>query len=137
MKGIITFLELLITAAILILSFLHFFPQYSIRTNWASVLLDLTLMDTLNTIDAIGKTYEYATSAGQDSSFEKFMEKLYSPQYTERAYIWWKEVSGLPGGYSTPIPYYRESKKESLIDVVEIGGNYYVYSFTIGLGYPY
>ena len=78
MKGIINILEFLLTGAILILAFLHFFPQYSIKTEWSSTLLGLSVIDTLNTIERLNKTYDFATDSGE---FQSFMNKIYSPQY--------------------------------------------------------
>jgi len=136
MKGIVNILELLITGVILILAFLHFFPQYSIKTNWSSVLLDSLVKDTLSTIDGLNKTYDFAISLGPE--FEDFMEDLHTPPNTNQTYVWWKEVDNLPGGHDTSNrPYFRKAKEETMVDVIESGDDYYVYSFTLGMGYPY
>ena len=135
MKGVVSIIELLITGVILILAFIHFFPQYSIRTNWSSTLLDLSVKDTLNTIDRLNKTHDFAVASIEGNEFEAFMEKLYSPEYTNQAFVWWKEVNGL--GASSSVPYFTEAKKETMVDVIVIDEIFYVYSFTLGLGYPY
>jgi len=139
MKGIASVLELLLTGIILILAFLHFFPQYSIRTNWDSALLELSVKDTLNTIDRLNKTYDFSIMACQGSEFETFMNKTFSPVYSDEAYVWWKEVENLDdqGGISCRVPYFTKGKKETIVDVVVIDDTFYVYSFTLGLGYPY
>ncbi|MEM5793232.1 MAG: hypothetical protein QXY45_02635 [Candidatus Aenigmatarchaeota archaeon] len=136
MKGVVNIFELLITAIILILAFLHFFPQYSIHVNWDSALLDSYVKDTLITIDRLGQTY---TFAADDSEFENFMSRLFDPSKTGQALIWWKEVRSYPLGISssTRKPYFSSSAKESLVDVVYVGDTFYVYSFTLGIGYPY
>ena len=138
MKGLVNVLELLLTGVILILAFIHFFPQYSITTGWSSVLLDTYVVDTLNTIDRLDKTYDYAIASGDPNEFEQFMNKTFSPYYTGQSFIWWKEVDNLPGGQDTSRkPYFTEAKREAIVDVVDIGGTFYVYSLSLGLGYPY
>jgi len=137
MKGLINILELLLTGIILIIAFFHFFPQYSIRTNWSSVLLDLSTKDVLSTIDRLDKVYNYSID---NDEFEMFMNKIFSPEYSGEPYIWWKEVHNLPGGESTAnIPYFVEAKKETIVDVYvdPSDDKFYVYTFSLGLGYPY
>jgi len=134
MKGIVNIIELTITSVILVLAFLHFFPQYSIKTKWNSVLLDIYVQDTLTTIDRIGNTYTFATNTFE---FNNFMNRVFSPEYGNQVFVWWKEIDGLPGDYNSKKPYFSEAKKETIIDVVNIGDEFYVYSFTLGLGYPY
>ncbi len=135
MKGVVSIIELLVTGVILILAFIHFFPQYSIRTNWSSTLLDLSVKDTLNAIDRLNKTHDFAVASIEGNEFETFMEKLYSPEYTNQTFVWWKEVNGL--GASSNVPYFTEAKKEAMVDVIVIDEIFYAYSFTLGLGYPY
>jgi len=140
MKGIVSVLELLLTGIILVLAFLHFFPQYSIRTNWSSALLDLSVIDTLNTIDRLEKTYDYAIAECQDSEFEVFMNNTFSPEYSNEVYIWWKDISDIDGSeISCDAPYFTEAKKETIVDVFEnpTTDDFYVYSFCLGIGYPY
>jgi hypothetical protein len=138
MKGIVNVLELLLAGIILILAFLHFFPQYSVRTNWSSVILELMVRDTLTIIERTNKIYEFTT---QDSNFENFMSNLYSLDSTGQSLIWWKEIDvsspALPGASSTNRPYFTEAKEETIVDVVEISDEFYIYSFTLGMGYPY
>lgn len=139
MKGIISILELLITGVILVIAFLHFFPQYSIKTNWNSVLLDLQVRDTLTTIDRFNKTYDFSIATGTGNQFETFMEKLYSPQYTNQVLIWWKEIRGMSYDQfkNSTVPYFVQSSKEAIVDVFVFNDQFYVYSFSLSLGYPY
>ncbi len=138
MKGIVSILELLITGVILLLAFTHFFPQYSIKTKWSSELLDISVKDTLTTTDRLNKTYDYATASCQGSDFETFMNNIFSAEYSSEPYIWWKEVSNIDGNeVSCDTPYFTEAKKETMVDVVVVDETFYVYSFTLGLGYPY
>jgi hypothetical protein len=141
MKGVVSILELLITGIVLILAFVHFFPQYTVRTNWSPAILDMTIVDTLSTIDNLDRTYSYATSNCQGSNFEDFMDQVFSSQYSGEPYVWWKEVVDHNNGMSEvncPIPYFTEAKKETIVDVFEDSeGNFYMYSFSLGLGYPY
>ena len=138
LKGIVTILEVMLTAIILILAFLHFFPQYSVKTEWDSVLLGVKVKDILNTIDRMNKTHDFATST---SEFDEFIESIFQPDsgLIETPMIWWKEVKG-PAvlGFSVEDePYFTEGHKESMIDVFNISNTYYNYTFTLGLGYPY
>ena len=138
MKGLINILELLLTGVILVLAFFHFFPQYSIRTNWSSVLLDLSTKDILNTIDRLNKTYDYSIATGVGNEFEVFMSEVSSPEYSGESYVWWKEIHNLPNGINTTnTPYFTEAKKETIVDVVVIDEEFYVYTFSLGIGYPY
>ena len=141
MKGLINILELLITGIILILAFFHFFPQYSIRTDWSSVLLGLSTKDVLNTIDRLNKTYDYSIDNDDgviNTGFEILMNKTFSPEYSGEPYVWWKEIHSLPNGINTTnIPYFTEAKKETIVDVIVIDGEFYVYTFSLGMGYPY
>jgi len=136
LKGIVTILEVMLTGVILILAFLHFFPQYSVKTEWDSVLLSVKVRDTLNTIDRLNKTYEFATN---NVSFDNFMNNIFYPEMTEGVLIWWKEVDGPEEINLTDyrVPYFTEGHKESMVDVVNISNTYYNYTFTLGLGYPY
>ncbi len=139
MKGIISILELLITGVILVLAFVHFFPQYSIRTNWNLVLLDLRVRDTLTTIDRLNKTYDFSIAAGTGNQFETFMEKVYSPEYFKQTLVWWKEIHGSSYDQfrNSSIPYFTQAQKETIVDTIVIEDTFHVYSFTLGLGYPY
>lgn len=134
MKGIVTILEVAFTGVVLVLAFLHFFPQYSIKTEWDSTLLDLTVKDTLNTIDRLNKTYDFARDS---TAFNEFMSNLFSPQYTGTAMIWWKDIDNLIVGVDTRVPYFSRAKKVTIVDVVNTTNGFEVYSFTLGLGYVY
>jgi len=133
MKGIMSILEVLITGMILFVAFLHFFPQYVIRTKWDGILLHTKVMDTLNTIDNLNKTYEFATNSNE---FSEFMGSVFQPEATGGVVVWWKLVDGLDVT-NEPIPYFTSGYKESIVDVVNTTSGYKVYSFTIGLGYPF
>jgi hypothetical protein len=134
MKGIVTILEVAFAGVVLVLAFLHFFPQYSIKTQWDPTLLDLTVRDTLNTIDRLNKTYDFA----RDSlAFDRNMSVLFSSQYTGTPMIWWKDVDNLPEGTDTRIPYFSNAKKATIIDVINTTDGFKVYSFTLGLGHVY
>jgi len=114
MKGIMSIIEVMITGVILLVAFLHFFPQYSIRSKWGMVLLDMKVMDTINTIDRLGKTRDFATSS---DDFKNFMESLFTPE----ALIYWKEVNGLEGyTEDMSVPYFTQGQKESIVDVTDI-----------------
>ena len=136
MKGVVNIIELVVTGVILILAFLHFFPQYSIKTNWSSALLDTYVKDTLTTMERYGLTYQLATD---DNEFENFMSSIFDPSTTGQTFVWWKEINSDPPGLgsSTRKPYFSDARSETLIDVIDVGGTFYVYSFTLGLGYPY
>lgn len=133
MKGIMSILEVLITGMILFVAFLHFFPQYAIRTKWDGALLHAKVMDTLNTIDRLNKTYEFATDSNQ---FENFMNSTFHPERTGGILVWWKSVNGLDI-VDEPLPYFTKGYKESIVDVVNTSSGYKTYSLTIGLGYPF
>lgn len=123
----------MITGIILVLAFLHFFPQYAVKTNWDKILLGEKVRDTLNTIDRLDKTYELAINP---IAFNTFMENLFQPEQINVTMIWWSEVDGLE--VTNPsIPFYAEGFTESMVDVVKTASGYKVYSFTLGLGYPY
>jgi hypothetical protein len=140
MKGIMSIIEVMITGIILFVAFLHFFPQYAINSKWDKALLVIKVRDTLNTIDRLNKTYDLATS---NDAFTAFMNRTFLPEKTGGVVVWWKVVEGIsPSTYQTP--YFTEGYKESIVDVVNTtdwgcsGDNCYkVYSFTLGLGYPY
>ena len=133
-------IEVLITGMILFVAFLHFFPQYVIRTKWDTVLLHVKVTDTLSTIDRLNKTYELATDPVE---FEEFMSSVFLPEQTGEVVVWWRDVSG-DIDIDEPVPYFTKGYKESIVDVINttVGGCpdnncYKVYSFTLGLGYPY
>jgi hypothetical protein len=133
MKGIMSIIEVMITGVILFVTFLHFFPQYVIRTRWDSVFLQVKVRDTLNTIDRLNKTYELATDSDE---FQGFMNSTFLPERTGGVVVWWKDVSG-DVEISEPVPYFTKGYKESIVDVVNTTTGYKVYSFTLGLGYPF
>ena len=135
MKGIVNLLEVTLTAIILLLVFAYFFPRYSIKTQWDSLLLEVTVKDTLNVIDNMNKTYDFATDNDQ---FNNFMSKIFSPEYTGTAMVWWKDIENLDNGVDTRVPYFSTAKKKTIVDVVYTEENgFEVYSFTLGIGYVY
>ncbi len=134
MKGIISILEVLLTALILILAFLHFFPQYVVKTNWKSALLETSVIDTVNTIDRMNRTYEYATNS---TAFNQFLSGVYSPQYTGTALVYWKVVNDLSEGLNSTVPFFTKGYKETMVDVANTTTGYKVYSFTLGLGFVF
>ncbi len=132
-------IEVLITGMILFIAFLHFFPQYAIRTRWDSILLHVKVMDTLNTIDRLNKTYEFATDS---DAFNEFMNSTFKPEVTGGILVWWKQVEPEQfrleqGIVNEPTPYFSRGYKESIVDVVNTTSGYKNYSFTLGLGYPF
>jgi len=139
MKGLMTIIEVLITGMILFVAFLHFFPQYVIRTKWDSTLLQVKVMDTLNTVDRLNKTYEFATDSDK---FNKFMNITFLPEQTGGVVVWWKDVNG-DIEIHEPVPYFTKGYKAAIVDVVNVTDGctddncYKVYSFTVGLGYPF
>lgn len=134
-KGIVNLLEVVLVAIILIIAFLHFFPQYEIKTEWDKKLLEVELRDTMVTIDRLGKTHEFAVQ--DPDEFEKFMSNVYSLDYRDTVYVWWKGVDGYPGASSDPVPYYTMGSEKSMVDVHRQGNSFYIYTFTVGLGTPY
>ncbi len=134
MKGIISILEVLLTALILILSFLHFFPQYVVKTNWKSALLETAVIDALNTVDRMNMTYEFAKN---NTQFNQFINSVYSPKYTGTALVSWKNIEDLSEGSNTTIPYFSKGYKETMVDVVNTTAGYKVYSFTLGMGFVF
>jgi len=139
MKGLMSIIEVLITGMILFIAFLHFFPQYVIRTRWDGILLHVKVMDTLNTIDRLNKTYEFATDS---DAFDEFMNSAFKPEATGGIIIWWKQVEpeqfrSEQGIVNEPLPYFTRGYKESIVDVVNTTSGYRVYSLTLGLGYPF
>jgi len=139
MKGIMSIIEVLITGMILFVTFLHFFPQYVIRTKWDGILLHVKVTDTLNTIDRLNKTYEFVTNSDE---FNKFMNSTFRPEQTGGVIVWWKQIEpeqfrSEQGIFNEPVPYFTRGYKESIVDVVNTTSGYKVYSFTLGLGYPF
>ena len=133
MKGIMSIIEVMITGIILFVALVHFFPQYCIRSDWSKAFLMQKVRDTLNTIDRLNKTYEFA-KAGNKAEFEKFMNSTFKPE----ALIWWREVRDLDGQADIlEIPPISEGYREFIIDVVNTSSGFDVYAFGIGLGYPY
>lgn len=134
MKGIISILEVLLTALILILAFLHFFPQYIVKTNWKSALLETTVRDTLNTIDRTNNSYGLAINT---TDFSQFMNSIHSPKYTGTAIVFWKVIQNLPEGSNSTIPYFSKGYRETMIDVANTTSGFRVYSFTLGMGFVF
>lgn len=126
-------IEVMITGIILFVALFHFFPQYSIRSEWGRALLMQKVRDTLNTIDRLNKTYEFAKLANK-VEFEKFMNATFKHE----ALIWWREVRDLDGQPDiVEAPSISEGYREFIIDVVNTSSGFDVYIFGIGLGYPY
>jgi len=75
-KGIVNILELLLAGVILMLAFIHFFPQYSIKNQWSYALLEVYARDTLKTIDNLDNTYDYALADGVGNEFDNFMNRI-------------------------------------------------------------
>lgn len=142
MKGIVSILELMITGIILVLAFIHFFPQYSIKTNWDSVLLDLQVKDVLTTIDRSDKTLEYAVS-DDSGAFDNFMNTIYNIDYSNQTMVFMKEIQGTCQEFqgqtfkNSKSRYFAKSQKETIVDVFSDGDTFCIYSFTLILGYPY
>ena len=143
MKGVINILEVMTVGIILLMALIFFFPHYSIKSRWNSVLLSIKVKDTLNTIDRMNKTLDFAKN---QTKFDNFMKNIYTPPtgYSYGAIIWWKNIqSPFPnflieqGIINQPLPYFTEAEKETIIDVINTTYGYRVYSFTLGLGYPY
>jgi hypothetical protein len=134
MKGIMSIIEVMITGMILFIAFLHFFPQYTIKSKWNNALLVLNVRDTLNTIDRMNKTYDFAKS---NVEFDNFMNRTFQPEKTGTVVVWWKVVEG-DASPTYAIPYFTEGYKESIVDVYnDTVSVFKVYSFTLGIGYPY
>ncbi|MFN6992551.1 MAG: hypothetical protein ACK4MM_07530 [Fervidobacterium sp.] len=134
MKGIVSILEVGLTGIILVLLFLHFFPQYSVKTNWNDVLLQKTVEDALYIIDRTNKTYDFAKNTTQ---FDQFMTRVFSVERTSSPIVWWKDIENLPGATDTKISYFTKAKKATIVDVVNDGGTFRVYSFTLIMGYVF
>ncbi len=134
MKGIISIIEVMLTGLILMISFLFFFPQYSIKTQWSDALLEIKIKDTLAAIDSLNKTYDFATNSTQ---FNDFMNNVFNPEFTGSAVVWWEDVQNLIEGQDTTIPYFTKAQKKTIIDVVNTTDGYQVYSLTLGLGYVF
>jgi len=140
MKGIMSIIEVMITGMILFVAFLHFFPQYTIKSKWTNTLLIVKVRDTINTIDRMNKTYVFA----KDSvAFKNFINRTFLPENSGSIIVSWKNIDNetfiTEEGLSPnePTPYFTEGYKESIVDVVNTSTGYHVYSFTLGLGYPY
>jgi len=140
MKGVINILEVVTVGIILLMALIFFFPHYSVKSKWNSVLLSVKVKDTLNTIDRMNNTLEFAKN---QTKFDSFIKNIFTPA-TSGAMIWWKNIqSPFPnflleqGITNQPLPYFTEAEKETIIDVINTTYGYRVYSFTLGLGYPY
>jgi hypothetical protein len=134
MKGVMSIIEVMITGIILLIAFLHFFPQYTIKSKWNPALLNVKVRDTIKTIDRLNKTYQFATDLNK---FDNFMNSVFLPEETGEVTVWWRNVYGISAPQDTT-PYFTEGYKESMIDVYNTTTDgYHVYSFTLGLGYPF
>lgn len=133
MKGVMSIIEVMITGIILFVAFFHFFPQYTIRSKWGGILLEVKVKDTLNTIDRLNKTYEFALDSDE---FDRFMNATFLPEQAGGVVVWWREIKGLDVP-EEPIPYFTQGYRESMVDVINTTEGYKVYSFTLGLGYPF
>lgn len=133
MKGIMSIIELMITGLILFIAFIHFFPQYTIRSKWNSVLLSTKVRDVTNTIDRLNKTYDFAIDLNE---FDNFMNNALLPEKTGTVVVWWRSVNGITAP-EDKMPYFTEAYRESMVDVINTTDGYKVYSFTLGLGHPF
>jgi len=134
MKGVMSIIEVMITGLILLIAFLHFFPQYTIRSKWNSALLSVKVRDTIKTIDRLNETYEFATDLNK---FDNFMNSVFLPEETGEITVWWRNVYGIAAPPDST-PYFTEGYREAMVDVYNTTTNgYHVYSFTLGLGYPF
>jgi len=70
MKGIVHIIEVLMTGIVLVLAFMFFFPQYSIKSKWDTVLLAVKVRDTLNTVDRLNKTYDFGLTEKNEEAKE-------------------------------------------------------------------
>jgi hypothetical protein len=135
MKGIMSIIEVMITGMILFVAFLHFFPQYTIKSKWDKALLVVKVRDTLNTIDRMNETYDFAKS---NVEFDNFMNRTFQPEKAGGVVVWWKVIEGNIQTSTYNIPYFTEGYKESIVDAYNTTTDgYHVYSFTLGIGYPY
>lgn len=115
MKGIVNIIEVAITGMILVLAFFHFFPKYSIKSNWDNVLLLTQVKDILNVIDNMDRLHTYATNTQE---FNEFMENILATS-EKGAVIWWKQTDGL--GFENPrIPHFTKAKKATMVDVTDM-----------------
>lgn len=134
MKGVMSIIEVMITGLILLIAFLHFFPQYTIKSKWNSALLSVKVRDTIKTIDRLNETYEFATDLNK---FDNFMNSVFLPEETGEVTVWWRNINGISASIDTT-PYFTEGYREAMVDVYNTTTNgYHVYSFTLGLGYPF
>lgn len=140
MKGIINIIEVITVAIILLMALIFFFPHYSVKSKWNSVLLSIRVRDTLNSIENMNKTLEFAKN---QNTFDNFMKNIFTPS-TSGAIIWWKDIQSPTPNFlieegidKQPIPYFTEAAEEKIIDVVNTTYGYRVYTFTLGMGYPY
>ena len=75
--------------------------------------------------------------------FDNFMGNVFTPS-ASGAMIWWKNIQS-PHPYflneegitNRDVPYFTEAQKTTIVDVVNTTNGYRVYSFTLGMGYPY
>ena len=115
MKGIVSLIEVAITGVILMLAFFHFFPKYSIKSNWDTVLLDTQVKDILNVIENMEKTNIYATDKQE---FDLFMQNVLATS-EQGAVIWWEDTEGL--GLEDPqIPHFTKAQKATIVDATDV-----------------
>ena len=136
-KGFVNFLEIVFVAIIVVMAFLHFFPQYQIKTDWEKKLLEIELRDTMVTIDRLEKTHEFATDKDK---FQNFMNNIFGSDISDSygtVYLWWDRVEGIDNGESLPVPYYTRGAEKTIIDTFPEGSKSINYTFTVGLGTPY
>jgi len=140
MKGIINIIEVMTVGIILLMALIFFFPHFSVKSDWNSVLLSVKTKDTLKTIDNMNKTLEFAKD---ESEFDNFMENIFTPA-AGAAMVWWKRIESSTPNFlveqniiNEDVPFFTEAQKTTIIDVVNTTYGYRVYSFTLGLGYPF
>jgi len=140
MKGIINIIEVMTVGIILLMALIFFFPHFSVKSDWGSVLLSVKTKDTLKTIDNMNKTLEFAKD---ESEFDDFMKNVFTPA-AGAAMVWWKRIESPTPNFlveqsitNEDVPFFTEAQKATIIDVVNTTYGYRVYSFTLGLGYPF
>ncbi|MCX8178992.1 MAG: hypothetical protein N3D75_04155 [Candidatus Aenigmarchaeota archaeon] len=130
MKGVTALLEATLAGVLIIMIFLYFLPQYSTKSEWSSVFLQMTVNDVILTIDNSGQLYNFARNTNQ---FDSYMNRIFS----NSVYVWWKDIEGLPTGTDTQRLYFTKAKKATMVDVVNVNGNLVFYSFTLYMGYVF
>lgn len=124
-------IEVMITGMILFIAFLHFFPQYTIKSKWDKTLLIVKVRDTINTIDRLDKIYDFGTSSVE---FNNFMNRTFQPEKAGGVFVWWKGTKDLQGyTEDMPVPYFTEGYKESMVDVEFMSDEYTAGANTVAL----